>query len=127
MSTADSLRQMLKEDKCGKNLYNHLTETLMKILMDKPTNAYDQVNWVNLDNLSYITCAPNDIHIQIFCTQFELVSADVKLNPFNPDPVVGKTIISSAEEVRQGNKDHYGGSIDYCILWDVINLMDSRQ
>jgi hypothetical protein len=44
MSTADELRQMLKEDKSGKNLYNHLTETLMRLLIDKPTNAYDQVS-----------------------------------------------------------------------------------
>jgi hypothetical protein len=35
----------------------------------------------------------------MFCIQFELVSADVKLNPFNPDPVVGRAIVSSAEEV----------------------------
>ena len=43
MSTAAELRQILKEDKAGKNLYDHLTETLMKLLIDKPTNAYDQV------------------------------------------------------------------------------------
>jgi hypothetical protein len=35
----------LKEDKSGKNLYNHLTETLMRLLIDKPTNAYDQVSY----------------------------------------------------------------------------------
>ena len=119
MSTADSLRQMLKEDKCGKNLYNHLTETLMKILMDKPTNAYDQVDWVTPSSLFLFIYASNDI--QMFCIQFELVSADVKLNPFNPDHVVGRAIVSSTEEVR-----HYGGSIDYCMLWDVLYLMDSR-
>ena len=53
MSTAAELRQILKEDKAGKNLYDHLTETLMKLLIDKPTNAYDQVNsliiWCILD------------------------------------------------------------------------------
>jgi hypothetical protein len=43
MSTAAELRQLLKEDAAGKNLYDHLTETLMKLLIDKPTNAYDQV------------------------------------------------------------------------------------
>lgn len=115
MSTADSLRQMLKEDKCGKNLYNHLTETLMKILMDKPTNAYDQVHWVIASSLSYITYAPNDIHIQMFCIQFELVSADVKLNPFNPDPVVGRAIVSSAEEVSQENIEEDACSEMYSI------------
>ena len=53
MSTAAELRQILKEDKAGKNLYDHLTETLMKLLIDKPPNAYDQVNsliiWCILD------------------------------------------------------------------------------
>jgi hypothetical protein len=121
MSTADSLRQMLKEDKCGKNLYNHLTETLMKILMDKPTNAYDQVDWVTGSSLSLFIYAPNDI--QMYCIQFELVSADVKLNPFNPDPVVGRGIVSSAEEVSQDIIDNNRS----CMLWDVFSLMDRRQ
>jgi hypothetical protein len=54
MSTADELRQMLKEDKSGKNLYNHLTETLMRLLIDKPTNAYDQVShFIELSSTSY--------------------------------------------------------------------------
>jgi hypothetical protein len=48
MSTAAELRQLLKEDAAGKNLYDHLTETLMKLLIDKPTNAYDQVNRILL-------------------------------------------------------------------------------
>jgi hypothetical protein len=43
MATAAELRQILKEDAAGKNLYDHLTETLMKLLIEKPTNAYDQV------------------------------------------------------------------------------------
>lgn len=32
-------------------------------------------------------------------SQFELMSADVKLNPFNPDPEVGRAIMKSEEEV----------------------------
>ena len=32
-------------------------------------------------------------------SQFELLSADVKLNPFNPDPEVGRAILKSEEEV----------------------------
>ena len=42
MSTTAELRQLLKEDSQGKNLYDHLTETLMKILIDKPKDAYDR-------------------------------------------------------------------------------------
>lgn len=125
MSTADSLRQILKEDKCGKNLYNHLAETLMKILMDKPTNAYDQVDWVTPSSLSFFIYAPNDI--QMFCIQFELVSADVKLNPFNPDPVVGRAVVRSAEEVSQGNRDHYQSGVYLCLLREIFNFMDRRQ
>lgn len=34
-------------------------------------------------------------------SQFELMSADVKLNPFNPDPEVGRAIMKSEEEVRK--------------------------
>ena len=63
MSTADALRQMLKEDKCGKNLYSHLTETLMKILMDKPTNAYDQVHQSISRSLSLIVQTLNMINM----------------------------------------------------------------
>lgn len=63
MSTTAELRQLLKEDSQGKNLYDHLTETLMKILIDKPKDAYDS---------------------------FELISANVKSNPLNPDPEQGK-------------------------------------
>lgn len=42
MSSNAELRQLLKEDATGKNLYDHLTETLMKILLEKPKSAYDK-------------------------------------------------------------------------------------
>lgn len=48
MASVAELRQILKEDTAGKNLYDHLTETLMKLLIDKPTNAYDQVTFKHL-------------------------------------------------------------------------------
>ena len=73
MATASELRQILKEDAAGKNLYDHLTETLMRIVMDRPSNAYDA---------------------------FELISADIKSNPLNPDPEAGKPVPPSEEEVR---------------------------
>ena len=73
MATANELRQILKEDSTGKNLYEHLTETLMRIVLERPANAYDS---------------------------FELISADVKANPMNPDPEKGKPVPPSAEEVR---------------------------
>lgn len=72
MATTAELRQILKEDASGKNLYDHLTETLMKIIIERPTNAYDS---------------------------FELISANVKENPLNPDPVKGKPLPPSANEV----------------------------
>ena len=65
---------MLKEDCTGKNLYDHLTETLMRIVLDRPANAYDA---------------------------FELISADVKANPLNPDPEKGRPVPAGAEEVRK--------------------------
>mmetsp|Transcript_26581 Transcript_26581/g.58866 ORF Transcript_26581/g.58866 Transcript_26581/m.58866 type:complete len:434 (+) Transcript_26581:82-1383(+) len=74
MATAAELRQILKEDGTGKNLYDHLTETLMKILIDRPKDAYDS---------------------------FELISADVKANPLNPDPEKGKPVPPSADEVAK--------------------------
>jgi len=65
MATANELRQILKEDSTGKNLYDHLTETLMRIVLERPSNAYDS---------------------------FELISSDVKANPMNPDPEKGKPV-----------------------------------
>jgi len=72
MASTNELRQLLKEDGTGKNLYDHLTETLMKLMLDQPSNAYDM---------------------------FELVSAEVKGNPFNPSPPTGGPVAMSAEEV----------------------------
>jgi hypothetical protein len=72
MATASELRQILKEDAVGQNLYDHLTETLMKIMIDRPKNAYDS---------------------------FELISSQVKGNPLNPDPLKGKPLPPSAAEV----------------------------
>ena len=73
MATASELRQILKEDASGKNVYDHLTETLMKILIERPKDAYDS---------------------------FELISAQVKGNPLNPDPTAGKPLPPSAAEVN---------------------------
>ena len=72
MATAAELRQILKEDAAGRNLYDHLTETLMRICLDRPGNAYDA---------------------------FELISADIKLNPLNPNPEAGRAVPPSAQEV----------------------------
>ena len=63
MAASDKeLRQILQEDGAGKNLYDHLTETLMRLVLDRPGNAYDD---------------------------FERISAEVKLNPLNPNPIKG--------------------------------------
>ena len=62
MSSSVSLaeaRSLLKEDRSGRNLYDHLTETLMKIIIDRPENAFDI---------------------------FEQISTEVKLNPMDPSP-----------------------------------------
>ncbi len=75
-ATVADLRQILKEDSSGKNLYDHLTETLMKILIDRPANAFDN---------------------------FELISAEVKENPLNPDPVKGLPVPMGKEEVTPFN------------------------
>jgi len=72
MSTTAELRQLLKEDATGKNLYDHLTETLMKILLDKPKDAYDS---------------------------FETISADVKMNTLDPNPEKGKPLPMNAEQL----------------------------
>ena len=68
MSSSVSLaeaRGLLKEDRSGRNLYDHLTETLMKIIIDRPENAFDI---------------------------FEQISAEVKASPMDPSPeaVLGK-------------------------------------
>ena len=75
MSAANTaeLRQFLKEDAAGKNLYEHLTEVLMKIMIERPKNAYDS---------------------------FENISAHVKANPLNPDPLAGAELPPSAAQVR---------------------------
>lgn len=74
MATTAELRQILKEDCEGKNLYDHLTETLMRIMLDRPDKAYDN---------------------------FELISAQVKSNPLDPDPQVGHAIPLSEEELNK--------------------------
>jgi hypothetical protein len=73
MSLAEA-RQVLKQGQDGKNLYNHLVETLMKIILDRPQNAYDM---------------------------FELISAEVKVNPLNPEAEINKSIPSSPEEIAK--------------------------
>jgi hypothetical protein len=73
MATTEELRQILKEDQNGQNLYDHLTQTLMRILIDRPKNAFET---------------------------FELISANVKSNPLNPDPSHGRPLPLSAEQVR---------------------------
>jgi radial spoke head protein 4A len=74
MSSVAELRQILKEDADGKNLYDHLTETLMKILIDRPKNAYDS---------------------------FELISSDVKSNPIDPNPETGKVLPMSGAQLEK--------------------------
>lgn len=71
MSVAE-LRQILKQGQDGKNLYDHLVATIVKILLDRPQNAYDM---------------------------FELISSEVKSNPFNPETEISKNIPSTPEEV----------------------------
>lgn len=74
MASISELRQILKQDQSGKNLYDHLTETVMKILLDRPKNAYDM---------------------------FELISAGVKINPLNPETEHNKAVPPSAAEIEQ--------------------------
>jgi len=73
MATAAELRQILKEDANGQNLYDHLTQTLMRILVDRPKNAYEA---------------------------FELISANVKSNPLNSEPDSGKPFPPDAEQIE---------------------------
>jgi hypothetical protein len=72
MSSTAELKQILKEDSNGQNLYDHLTQTLMKILEERPKNAFES---------------------------FELISAQVKGNPLNPDPEHGRPLPLSAQQV----------------------------
>ena len=37
----DEAKQFLKTDSNGSNLYDHLTETLMKLLVERPANSYE--------------------------------------------------------------------------------------
>jgi radial spoke head protein 4/6 len=74
MASTNELKQLLKEDQQGKNLYDHLTETLMKLMLDHPKNAYEM---------------------------FELVSAEVKANPLNPDPAAGASVPMGPGELAQ--------------------------
>lgn len=74
MATVGELRQILKEDSAGKNLYDHLTETLMKLLLDRPGNAYEN---------------------------FEFISAAVKETPLDPNPSAGRPVPDSAELVAK--------------------------
>ncbi len=73
MATAAELRQLLKEDANGQNLYDHLTQTLMRILVERPKNAYES---------------------------FELISANVKSTPLNTDPDQGKSFPPDSEQLE---------------------------
>lgn len=73
MATAAELRQILKEDANGQNLYDHLTQTLMKILIDRPKNAFEA---------------------------FELISAEVKANPLTPEQTLARPLEIVPEQVR---------------------------
>lgn len=57
-----------------------MTETVMKILLERPSNAYDM---------------------------FENISADVKMNPLNPGSTCALAVPPSAEEVRDVRKFIY--------------------
>ena len=81
MSSSVSLaeaKSILKEDKAGRNLYDHITETLMKIIIDRPENAFDM---------------------------FEQISAGVKASPLDPSPEAntGKPHPISEEQVSSIN------------------------
>lgn len=71
MASIAELRQILKQDQAGKNLYDHLTETLMKILLDRPSNAFDQ---------------------------FEFISAEIKANPLSRLEMEKSRVLPSTEE-----------------------------
>jgi radial spoke head protein 4A len=74
MATAAELRQILKEDSNGQNLYDHLTQTLMKILVDRPSNAFET---------------------------FELISADVKAQPLQPAPHIARSLPLTPEQLEK--------------------------
>jgi len=76
MSSVDELRSLLKEDSGGTNLYDHLTETIMRILIDKPQNAFDS---------------------------FELISSDVKKNPLDPEEKGKREAVSEVQLEKQTN------------------------
>lgn len=77
MASVPELRQILKEDANGKSLYDHLVQTLMKIILDRPKDAYDS---------------------------FEIISSEIKANPLDPSPIKGRTITPSEEEVSKISK-----------------------
>lgn len=41
MASLDELRQLLQKDSNGVNLYDHLTEVMLKVLLEKPADAYE--------------------------------------------------------------------------------------
>jgi len=73
MASVDELRQLLTEDSNGQNLYDHLTQILMRILVDKPKNAYES---------------------------FELLSAETKKQPLKPHPSKIVPLPQDATQVR---------------------------
>jgi hypothetical protein len=73
MATPAELRQLLKEDANGQNLYDHLVQTLMKISVQRPKNAFET---------------------------FELISAEVKANPLSPDQHLARQPEPNPEQVN---------------------------
>jgi len=111
MASASELKQLLKEDASGRNLYDHLTETLMKLMLDQPKNAYEM---------------------------FEVISAEVKGNPLNPDPEAAAPVVMSEEEIalklewakkcsdllKVPDEPTEGGDVKAPDLMDEANLLE---
>jgi hypothetical protein len=47
MASLDEAKQILKRDVNGRSLYDHLSEVLLKVLVDKPADALDSFEHVS--------------------------------------------------------------------------------
>jgi hypothetical protein len=92
MSSTAELRQILKEDANGHNLYDHLVQVLVRLINERPKNAYEQ---------------------------FELISAEIKTNPLNPDPEHGRQLPVSGDQVSLYIFSHF------CVFISLIRWRSS--
>ena len=92
MSLQDSLAYLQKTNSNGHNLYDHLSDVLLRLLENKPANAYDAFENISVDvkgatfnspAIDHVKVAPDNI--EAFESPENLALARVHVNLFKKE------------------------------------------